>query len=236
MLGDLEPFLGRVRALLPDTRGHGLSEKFERVDDYTYARKAEDLGPWLDGLGVAGAVWGGASMGAALSLWMAIHTPARVRAVISISGPPYAPPPEEKAWWAAHRPLVAAGRFEEYFDANVELRMGAEALGRLKARPERYADLIAMLRRHSVASLLALLDETYSRGEWLADCARIRCPAQIIAGGDDRFPTAAMSRRLAATIPGARLHVVAGGPHFPNRTHRAEVQGVVDDFLRSLGI
>jgi pimeloyl-ACP methyl ester carboxylesterase len=236
MLGDLEPFLGRVRALLPDTRGHGLSEKFERVDDYTYARKAEDLGPWLDGLGVAGAVWGGASMGAALSLWMAIHTPARVRAVISISGPPYAPPPEDKAWWAAHRPLVAAGRFEEYFDANVELRMGAEALGRLKARPERYADLIAMLRRHSVASLLALLDETYSRGEWLADCARIRCPAQIIAGGDDRFPTAAMSRRLAATIPGARLHVVAGGPHFPNRTHRAEVQGVVGDFLRSLGI
>jgi pimeloyl-ACP methyl ester carboxylesterase len=93
-----------------------------------------------------------------------------------------------------------------------------------------------MLRRHSVASLLALLDETYSRGEWLADCARIRCPVQIIAGGDDRFPTAAMSRRLADTIPGARLHVVTGGPHFPNRTHRAEVQGVMDDFLRSLGI
>ena len=236
MLGDLEPFLGRVRALLPDTRGHGLSEKFERVDDYTYARKAEDLGRWLDGLGVAAAVWGGVSMGAALSLWMAIHAPARVRAVISISGPPYAPPPADKAWWAAHRPLVAAGRFEEYFDANVELRMGADALARLKARPERYADLTAMLRRHSVASLLALLDETYARGEWLADCARIRCPVQIIAGGDDRFPTAAMSRRVADTIPGARLHVVAGGPHFPNRTHRAEVQGVMDAFLRSLGV
>ena len=95
MLGDLEPFLGRVRALLPDTRGHGLSEKFERAEDYTYARKAEDLGPWLDGLGVAAAVWGGASMGAALSLWTAIHAPARVRGVISISGPPYAPPPED---------------------------------------------------------------------------------------------------------------------------------------------
>ncbi len=175
-------------------------------------------------------------MGAALSLWMAVHTPARVRAVISISGPPYAPPPEDKAWWAAHRPLVAAGRFDEYFDANLMLRMGADALARLKARPERYAELTGTLRRHSVASLLALLDETYSRGEWLADCAGIRCPVQIIAGGDDRFPTAAMSRRLAETIPAARLHVVAGGPHFPNRSHRAEVQGVMDDFLRSLGI
>jgi 3-oxoadipate enol-lactonase len=236
MLPDVEPFLGRVRALLPDTRGHGLSEKFERAADYTYARKGEDLGPWLDGLGVAAAVWGGASMGAALSLWMAIHAPARVRGVISISGPPYEPPPADKAWWAAHRPLVIAGRFDEYFDANLRLRMGEDALVRLKARPERYAELTGMLRRHSVASLVALLDETYSRGDWLADCARIRCPVQIIAGAADRFPTVAMSERLAATIPGARLHVVAGGSHFPSRSHRAEVQGVMDAFLRALGI
>jgi len=236
MLPDVEPFLGRVRALLPDTRGHGRSSKFERPEDYTYARKAEDLGPWLDALGVGPAVWGGASMGAALSLWMAVHEPARVRGVISISGPPYEPPPEDKAWWAAHRHLVAAGRFDEYFDANLRLRMGEAALARLKARPARYAELTGVLRQHSVASLLALLDETYSRGEWLADCARIRCPVQIIAGADDRFPTVAMSERLAETIPGARLHAVAGGPHFPNRTHRAEVQGVMDAFLRSLGI
>jgi pimeloyl-ACP methyl ester carboxylesterase len=175
-------------------------------------------------------------MGAALSLWMAAHAPARVRGVISVSGPPYEPPAEDKTWWVAHRPLVEAGRFEEYFDANLVLRMGPEALARLKARPARYAELTAMLRRHSVASLLALLDETYSRGDWLAACARIRCPVQIIAGGEDRFPTAAMSERLAATIPGARLHVVAGGPHFPNRSHRAEVQAVMDGFLGSLGI
>ena len=158
MRPDVDPFLGRVRALLPDTRGHGRSTKFERAEDYTYARKAEDLGPWLDALGVSAAVWGGASMGAALSLWMAVHEPARVRGVISISGPPYAPPPEDKAWWAAHRPLVAAGRFDEYFDANLHLRMGEAALARLKARPARYAELTGVLREHSVASLLALLD------------------------------------------------------------------------------
>lgn len=236
MLPDVEPFLGRVRALLPDTRGHGLSQKFERPVDYTYARKAEDLGPWLDALGVESAVWGGASMGAALSLWMAVHAPHRVRGVISISGPPYEPPASDKAWWSAHRPLVEAGRFEEYFDANLVLRMGPEALARLKSRPARYGELTAMLRRHTVASLLALLDETYSRRDWLADCALIRCPVQIVAGGEDHFPTVAMSERLRATIPGSRLHVVAGGPHFPNRTHRAEVQGVMDAFLRSLGI
>jgi hypothetical protein len=29
---------------------------------------------------------------------------------------------------------------------------------------------------------------------------------------------------------------VEGGPHFPNRSHRAEVHGVIAGFLSSLGI
>ena len=236
MVADLEPFFHRVRALFPYTRGHGLSTHFERVEDYTYARKAEDLLAWLDTLGVREAVWGGASMGAALSLWIAVHAPERARAVISISGPPYEPSDEDKAWWARHRPLVEAGRFADYFDGNVRLRRGEEALARFKARPDRYAELMHTLGRHSVASLLALLDETYSRSDWLADCRRIRCPVQVIAGSVDSFPTVAMSRRVAETIPGARLHVVEGGPHFPNRTHRAEVQAVIAEFLSGIGI
>jgi pimeloyl-ACP methyl ester carboxylesterase len=235
MVADLEPFVGRLRALFPDTRGHGLSSKFERVEEYRYARKAEDLLLWLDALGVERPIWGGASMGAALSLWAAIHAPERVRAVISISGPPYAPPAADVAWWREHRRLVEAGRVAEYFDANVRLRMGEDALARFKARPERYAETLARLGRHSRASLLALLDETYSRGDWLDACVRIRCPVLVVAGGEDLFPTVAMSRRVAETIPGARVHVVAGGGHFPNRTHRAEVQAAIADFLARIG-
>jgi pimeloyl-ACP methyl ester carboxylesterase len=236
MVADLEPFFGRVRALFPDTRGHGLSSTFETVEAYGYARKAEDVVLWLDALGIERAVWGGASMGAALSLWAAIHAPARVRAVISISGPPYEPPAEDKAWWRVHRPLVEAGCIAEYFDANVRLRMGEDALARFKARPDRYAETIDRLRRHSTASLLALLDETYSRHEWLADCARIGCPVLVIAGSEDHFPTVAMSRRVVEIIPGARFHLVAGGGHFPNRTHRAEVQTAIAHFLDEVGV
>jgi 3-oxoadipate enol-lactonase len=236
MVPDLEPFFGRVRALFPDTRGHGLSSTFERVEDYGYPQKAEDVLLWLDALAIERAVWGGASMGGALSLWAAIHAPSRVRAVISISGPPYEPTAEDKSWWRAHRPLVEAGRVDEYFDANVRLRMGEAALARFKARPERYAETIERLRRHSTASLLALLDETYSRHDWLADCARIRCPVLVIAGSEDHFPTVAMSERIAATIPGARLAVIQGGGHFPNRTHRSEVQAAIAEFLDEIGI
>jgi pimeloyl-ACP methyl ester carboxylesterase len=236
MVADLEPFAARVHALFPDTRGHGLSDRFERIEDYTYAKKAEDVLLWLDALGIERAIFGGASMGAALSLWLAAHVPQRVRAVVSISGPPYAPLSDDVAWWRRHRPLVETGRFEEYYDANVRLRVGDDALARLKARPDRYVEVLGTLRRHSVASLLALLDETYSRTEWLADCVRIRCPVLVIAGSEDHFPTVAMSRRVAETIPGARLHVVQGGGHFPNRSHRAEVQQVVAAFLAEIGV
>ncbi|HUG36463.1 MAG TPA: alpha/beta hydrolase [Candidatus Limnocylindrales bacterium] len=236
MVPDLEPFFGRIRALFPDTRGHGLSQKFERVEDYTYPKKAGDVLLWLDYLGVARAVWGGASMGAALSLWVAAHHPERTRAVVSISGPPYEPIESDKQWWASHRHLVAAGRFDEYFDANVRLRMGEDALARLRARPERYAELTGRLREHSVASLLALLDETYSRPDWLDECRAIRCPVLVIAGSEDAFPTVEMSRRVAAAIPDARLHVVAGGPHFPNRSHRAEVQAAIAAFFAEIGL
>jgi pimeloyl-ACP methyl ester carboxylesterase len=236
MVADLEPFFPRVRALFPDTRGHGRSQRFTRPEDYTYPRKGADLLLWLDALGIDRPVWGGASMGAALSLWAASHAPERVRAVVSISGPPFAPLAEDVAWWRAHRPLVEGGRFEEYFDANVRLRMGEAALVRLKARPARYAEMVETLRAHGAAALLALLEETYTRPDWLEDCARIRCPVLVIAGSEDRFPSVAMSRRVAATIPGARLHVVAGGGHFPNRSHRAEVQAVVGEFLAALGL
>ena len=95
MVPDLEPFFDRVRALFPDTRGHGLSTRFERVADYTYARKAEDLLRWVDALAIREAVWGGASMGGALSLWIAAHAPERARAVVSISGPPFEPTAED---------------------------------------------------------------------------------------------------------------------------------------------
>src|SRR5262245_15679435 len=236
MLPDLEPFLPAIRGLFPDTRGHGLSQKFERARDYTYPEKCRDLLLWLDGLGVESAVWGGASMGGALSLWAAAHHPGRVRALVSISGPPFSPPDSDKQWWARHRPLVAAGRFDEFFDANIRLRMGEDWLARLKARPERYAEMTGRLGTHSVPSLLALLDETYSRPEWVEDYARIRCPALIIAGSEDGFPTQAMSGAVAASIGGSRLHVVDGGPHFPNRSHRVEVQAVIGDFFSAIGL
>jgi len=95
---------------------------------------------WLDGLGVREAVWGGASMGGALSLWIAAHAPARARAVISISGPPFVPSDEDKRWWAGSGRWLEAGRFESTSTPMSACAWGRDALTRLKARPDRYAE------------------------------------------------------------------------------------------------
>jgi len=50
-----------------------------------------------------------------------------VRAVISISGPPYAPLAEDVAWWRAHRPLVEAGRVKPLVAATFPLAEAAAA-------------------------------------------------------------------------------------------------------------
>lgn len=234
---DLAPFLGSVRGLFPDVRGHGRSSKFDDPAAYTYAKKSADLIAWLDHLGIEQALWGGVSMGGALALWTAAHAPGRVSAVISISGPPFAPRVPEKDYYAAHRHLIEAGDFTGYFDANVRRRMGEQALARLKSRPQRYEELTAPLREHSVASLLALLDETYSRPDWSKRCRSIGCPTLIIGGSEDQWPTREMTEGLAALIPAARLYIVEGGPHFPNRSrHRDEVQRVIGEFFAQVGV
>ena len=234
MTRDLEPFFDSLRVLIPDVRGHGRSTRFETKAEYTWAAKCADLVALLDTLGIERAIWGGNSMGAALSLWAGVHYPERVMAIIDISGPPAATTDIERQWWAEHRPLIEAREFAKYYEANVLRRSGADALSKLKARPERFAEIVEHLDRHSVASFLALLDETFDRPDWIDACAAIRCPTLVVGGSEDTFPDLEQTRAVATRIEHSTLNIVEGGPHFPNRTHRREVQTVVAQFLERL--
>ena len=236
MLKDLEPFFDRLRVICPDARGHGRSSRFQNAEEYRWSEKSNDIVALLDHLRIDSAIWGGNSMGAALSLWTGIHAPDRTRAIVDISGPPAATDERERDWWLQHRWLVEHGRFADYYEANVLRRSGGDALAKLKGRPERYREIIDLLHRHTIESFLALLDETFDRPDWIDQCARIAVPTLVIGGSDDTFPDEAQTRRVAATIPDATLHVVEGGPHFPNRTHRVEVQHVIGSFLLSSGV
>jgi pimeloyl-ACP methyl ester carboxylesterase len=65
------------------------------------------------------------------------------------------------------------------------------------------------------------------------DIAQVKVPTLVIHGDADQIlPIDATGKRTAALIPGAVLHVVAGGPHGLNWTHATEVNKALLAFLK----
>jgi non-heme chloroperoxidase len=68
--------------------------------------------------------------------------------------------------------------------------------------------------------------------DFRSDVAQIKIPTLVIHGDADQIlPIEATGKRTAALIPGAELHVVAGGPHGLNWTHATEVNKVLLAFI-----
>ncbi len=69
--------------------------------------------------------------------------------------------------------------------------------------------------------------------DFRGDIAQIKVPTLVIHGDSDQIlPIEATGKRIAALIPGAQLHVVAGGPHGLNWTHATEVNKALLAFLK----
>ena len=69
--------------------------------------------------------------------------------------------------------------------------------------------------------------------DFRGDIAQIKVPTLVIHGDSDQIlPIDATGKRTAALIPGAQLHVVAGGPHGLNWTHATEVNATLLRFLK----
>src|SRR6202007_3430968 len=79
------------RAVAPDLRGYGQSDRPEEVEKYTILHDIGDIVGLVDALGVGQAVIGGHDIGATIAWQAALLRPARFRGVIAL-GPPFRPP------------------------------------------------------------------------------------------------------------------------------------------------
>ena len=204
MVADLEPFLrsraralpghARARALDPLRARRGLHLRAEGRGRAALARRRSAC---------AEAVWGGVSMGGALSLWIASHAPSLARAVISISGPPYAAPESDRRWWAEHRPLVEAGRIDDVLRrerAPAHGRRGAGAASRRGPSATRSCRGPCAGIRRRRCWRCSTRPTRASTGSTTARASSAPCSSS--AGSEDHFPTVAMSRRVADDDPG----------------------------------
>jgi pimeloyl-ACP methyl ester carboxylesterase len=195
------------RVIAYDARGHGRSTPAPDPHAYTYEELGHDLEAVLDRLQIGRAVLAGASMGAHTLLWLALHAPERVGALVVIT-PGYEPErnddPDRLARWDALADGLERGGVEGF----------VEAYGRPDVPEEWQETVLKVIRQRlslhehpeAVADALRAVPRARPFGR-LEELAAITAPVAVVASGDEADPghPQALAEAYAESIPGARL-------------------------------
>jgi pimeloyl-ACP methyl ester carboxylesterase len=213
-------FTDRYRTIVFDHRGTGASDK----PDVPYSTRgfARDAVAVLDAAGIERAHAYGTSMGGRIGQWLGIEHADRLGALVLACTTP----------GDAHgirRTAEADARLLAVTDAdNVAEHLLADfTQGWIDAHPELLVVLDNPLPRHA---LVRHYRASQRHDSW-AELPRIIAPTLVIHGGDDTVNPTANAPLLAGRIPGAELHIVAGGRHSFFIEFRTETTAVVRDFL-----
>ena len=183
-----------LHVLRMDARGHGASDAPE--GDYTLAMLAADAEAVLDAAGVAQAALCGISLGGMVAMTLALHSPARVSAlVIACSSAAM-----DQAAWAARAETVRASGTAAIADTVMDRFFSP----RFRAtNPAAVATMRAALLAQSAAGYAGCCAAI--RDMWLLDrLPAITAPTLVISGTEDiATPHEAHGARIAAAIPSA---------------------------------
>ncbi len=209
----------RYRPLAPDLRGHGRSSAACPV---SLAAVTGDL----DAAAPARFTLGGYSMGGRIALHVALARPERVERLILIGASPGLADPAERA---ARR--EADGRLADEIEGET-----IEAFAARWARTPVLADQPADVRRavdadrrrntpHGLARALRGLGTGALASLW-DRLPELTIPVELVVGErDEKFR--ATAKRMAAALPAARLHIVAGAGHAVHLEDPAAVAAII---------
>lgn len=227
-----------LRVVTYDRRGFGASDK--PATGYHYDRLASDLHDLVTLLDLTDAVLLGFSMGGGEVLrYCSTYGTDRIAGVVlsgsiapalcrSDSNPDGAMPlsafQEMSQACAADHPGFVDEFITNFF---------SNASGLAVSDAEREEALVLALASDPAAAAESILVWATDLRD---DCVRLDVPALVVHGDEDRnVPLDASSARAAGLIPDARLHVIAGGTHGANVSHRAEWEAAVTEFVATLG-
>jgi len=208
----------RYRAVAPDIRGHGSAAAVRPVDFASVQADVLALAPERF-------VLGGYSMGGRIALSLALAAPARVERLVLVGASPgLADADERRARRAADEALaerIERGGIEAFAarwsalplfaDQPADVAAAAHAT-RLAQSP---AGLAAALRGLGTGVMEPLWERL----------PELTMPVTLIAGERDaKFR--AIAERMAAALPDATLHVVAGAGHAAQLEQPAAVAGI----------
>jgi len=219
------------RRLTVECRAQGRSTPGS-VRPFSIAMFADDVLAACDARGIERFVVGGISMGAAIALRIAARHPDRVAGLVLArpawlfeAGPDNMRPYGEVAARMRQYPRETAR------DAFARTET-AEKLGR--DAPDNLASLLKFFDRQDLAVTADLLGAIALDGPGVAEAeaAALKVPTLVIGHGVDDAHPLAYARRLAATVPGARLVEIAPKATDKPR-HVTEFRSALDAFLRA---
>jgi len=207
----LPALTARYRVVNVDYRGHGGSSRPPRA--FGLYDLVDDVLAVLDELSIERAAWVGLSIGGMVALRAALAAPERVAGLVLLDTSAEA---ERRRKRAKHRALALGARLlgmRPLLPAVLPLFFGRTTL---ETRPDLVAAWAARFEAMDHVAISRTLTALNRRDSVLEDLGRIRVPTAVVVGEEDLSLPPAVSRRIAAAIPGAELTVVPGAGHLAN--------------------
>lgn len=207
-----------VHVLAVDLRGHGRSPV--PPGPYSVAELAEDVVALLDSLEVNRVHLVGLSLGGAVSQWLAIHRPERVRTLTLLcTSAKFGEP----AQWLDRAAAVRAAGTASLADAVLERWFTPELAARDADLVERHRRMIADTSDEGYAACCEALSEWDSR----SDLNRITAPTLVIAGRQDPSTTPEDLKIIADGVAGSTFRVLDPAAHLANVEQAGPVTAAV---------
>ncbi|MBO9197512.1 alpha/beta hydrolase [Rhizobium sp. 16-449-1b] len=220
------------RRITVEARGHGSSQSGP-LDRLSIATFADDVAEYIEKHLPAPVVLGGISMGAAISLRLAIKRPELVKALV-IARPA----------WVVHsapenmQPNGEVGRLlnETSAEQARELFMNGETGRKLsEVAPDNLASLMGFFSRLPLEVTSALLSAIAADGPDVTEdeVRSIQIPALVIGHQRDFIHPLASAKTIAAAIPGARFVEIT--PKVESRErYVSDFHTAITDFLKDM--
>lgn len=238
--------LGGLRAIVPDLRGHGVSDLgsglgsglpaglFARVPDapaLTMNQLGTDILALLDDLGLQMAVIVGCSIGGYVLLELWRRAPTRIKGLAFICSKPQPDGEANLEKRAATIAQARAGENAKVFDGNAQNLVGATTRAR---RPGVVAEVRAQMTLTAEA-LVAVQAGLAARPDSVPTVATIDVPVLAIAGGEDGAVTPAEMEAFRHAPGGCEYHVLADAGHFAAYEQPERVAAIMSVWMQQFG-
>jgi len=231
--------LAGMRAIVPDFRGHGLSElgaglplglftRAPQASVLTMAQLAADILALLDHLELQQAVFAGCSIGGYVLLELWRQAPERISGLAFVCSKPQPDAEANLAKRAANIAQIEADGVGGLFDGMAETLLGATA-------QERHPQMAAEVRTHmTLAPEAAIAVQTglAVRPDSLPTVETITAPVLAIAGGEDGGITPAEMEVFNAAPGGCEFHLLPDAGHFAAYEQPQKVAALLAEWLR----